>query len=110
MARSLGPSAGISVVQAMAVRTSAGAHAELATHIDPANPMVHSVLPKIMDPSNPLGLALLNAEVTRQGAMIGYVNVFAWMTLACGLLFPLIAILKPAPPIPMSRSEAAHAD
>ena len=110
MARSLGSSAGISVVQAMVVRTGAQAHAELATHVDPANPVVHSVLPKLMDPSNPVGLALLNAEVTRQGAMIGYVNVFAWMTLACGLLFPLIAILRPAAPLPMSRAEAAHAD
>ena len=92
------------------VRTGAQAHAEIASHIDPANPVMHSVLPQVLDPSNPLGLALLNTEVTRQGAMIGYVNVFAWMTLACGLLFPLIAILKPAPPIPMSRAEAAHAD
>ena len=106
MARSIGSSAGISVVQAMAIRGSALAHSELASKIDPSNPMIRDSLPAIMDPTTARGLQVLNLEVTRQGAMIGYVDVFSWMTLATVLLVPLILILKPAPPIPMGRSEA----
>jgi DHA2 family multidrug resistance protein len=110
MARSLGSSVGISVVQAMAVRTGAAAHETLGGYIDPSNPMVRDSLPAFMDPTSPLGLTILNGEVTRQGAMIGFVNVFAWMTLATVLLAPLVLILKPAPSVVLSRAEAAHAD
>jgi DHA2 family multidrug resistance protein len=108
MARSLGSSAGISIVQAMLIRDSALAHARLSERIAVNDPVVRSTLPRIMDPSTSGGLQALNGEVTRQGSMVSYDNVFSWMALSIILLLPLIAILKPAPRIPMERE--AHAE
>jgi DHA2 family multidrug resistance protein len=108
MARSLGSSAGISVVQAMLIRDSALAHARLSERIDVSDPMLRATLPKIMDPTTASGLQALNGEVTRQGTMVSYDNVFSWMALSIILLVPLIMVLKPAPRIPMDHE--VHAD
>ena len=109
MARSLGSSVGISVVQAMVIRDAALAHSELAGRIDPSNPVIRGGLPSLMDPATFNGLRVLNGEITRQASMIGYVDVFAWMTLATALLIPLILILRPAPPMVIPPGEA-HAE
>ncbi len=109
MARSLGSSVGISVVQAMVIRDAALAHSELAGRIDPSNPTIRGALPSLMDPTTLGGLRILNGEITRQASMIGYVDVFSWMTLATALLIPLILILKPAPPV-VAPPREVHAD
>jgi DHA2 family multidrug resistance protein len=96
MTRTLGSSVGISVVQALLINNSALAHARLAERIAVGDPMIRQVLPAALDPTTAGGLQLLNAEVTRQGAMIGYSNVFGWMTLAIILLAPLILLMQPA--------------
>lgn len=107
MARSLGSSVGISVVQAMLIRDSAIAHQRLSERIAGGDPVVRGFLPSIMDPTHPQGLQILNGEVTRQGTMVSYDNVFSWIALSVLLLAPLILILKPAPKIPMEREVAA---
>jgi len=107
MARSLGSSAGISIVQAMLIKDSALAHARLAERIVTGDPTVRAALPQIMDPSTSGGLQILNGEVTRQGTMVSYDNVFSWMALSVMLLAPLILLLKPAPRIPMGREVQA---
>jgi len=106
MVRSLGSSVGISVVQAMVLRNAAAAHSELGGHMDPSNPLIGSLLPKLMDMGSPTGLTVLNGEVTRQAAMIGYVNIFSWMALATCVLFPLILWLRPAQPVTGALPEA----
>jgi MFS transporter, DHA2 family, multidrug resistance protein len=107
MSRSLGSSAGISVVQAMLIRDSALAHARLAERLASGDPVIGAVLPGIMNPSNPGGLQVLNGEVTRQGTMVSYDNVFSWMALSVVLLIPLIFMLKPAPQSPTEREVRA---
>ena len=106
MVRSLGSSVGISVVQAMVLRNAALAHGELAARIDPASPMVRDALPSAFNPGAPGGLSLLNGEITRVASMIGYVDVFAWMTVLTVLMAPLILVLRPAPPLKMDPLEA----
>jgi DHA2 family multidrug resistance protein len=49
------------------------------------------------------GLAQLNGEVTRQAMMIGYVDIFSWMTLITLAMIPLILILRPPPRAPMAK-------
>lgn len=110
MARSLGSSVGISIVQSMVLRDSALAHSVLAGSVDPSNPTMRAALPPLMDPSTPLGLQILNGEVTRQASMIGYVDIFAWMTLGTCFLLPLLLILKPAPPLQQPVRAEAHGD
>jgi MFS transporter, DHA2 family, multidrug resistance protein len=109
MARSLGSSVGISVVQAMVIRDAAAAHSNLAGRIDPSSPLLHGLLPKLMDPNTTNGLIILNGEVTRQSSMLGYVNIFAWMALGTCILVPLVLILRPAAPVMRDHTEV-HAD
>eukprot|EP01035_Chromulina_nebulosa_P061407 gene61407-83990_t len=47
----------------------------------------------MLDPSTLTGLQMLNAEVTRQGAMVGYDNVFGWMAVAALLMLPMVLAL-----------------
>jgi DHA2 family multidrug resistance protein len=110
MARSLGSSVGISVVQSMVIRDSALAHSVLAGGIDPASSVVRDSLPAVMNPATPTGLLALNGEVTRQAGMIGYVDVFSWMTLMVVLMIPLLLILRPTRPVGPPAPAEAHGE
>jgi DHA2 family multidrug resistance protein len=103
MARSLGSAIGISVVQAMVLRNSALAHSELSSRMDPTSPVLNDVIAIPGALATPEGLAQLNGEVTRQAMMIGYVDVFSWMTLMTLAMIPLILILRPPPRAPMEK-------
>ena len=109
MARTLGSSAGISIVQAILINNSALAHERLTERVPVGDPMIAATLPPMFDPATASGLAVLNGEVTRQGSMIAYANVFSWMALASLLLLPLLLLMKPArAQAPPSRE--VHAD
>lgn len=85
--RNLGASAGISIMQAVFVRNAQAAHGSLAANFDPANPIMSQALQQ-----GPL--AALNAEVTRQAAMISYLDDFKLMliiTLAC---LPMLLLMR----------------
>ena len=53
-------------------------------------------------------LQLLNGEVTRQGAMIAYDQVFSYMFLLTLVLFPLLMLIRPARAASVVRVEASH--
>jgi DHA2 family multidrug resistance protein len=57
--------------------------------------MIRWTLPHVFDGAGG-GLEALNAEVTRQGSMMGYDSVFAWMALGSLLLIPLLLIIRPS--------------
>jgi DHA2 family multidrug resistance protein len=109
MVRSLGSSVGISIVQAMVLRNAAAAHSELAGRIDPANPMIRSLLPSLMDPRTQNGAMVLNGEITRQSSMLGYVNIFMWMALFISVIVPAVLLLKP-PRTPPSETIEIHTE
>lgn len=100
MARSLGSSAGISVLQALLIRDSAAAHAGLSTHITATDPILRWAMPQMFSLQSGPGLSALNGELTRQGAMISYDAVFSGMAIGCLFLAPTLLWLKPprAPP------------
>ena len=106
MSRSLGSSVGISMVQAALVSQSAVGHAALAGGIDPNSPTITWALPALLNPSDPLGAAVLNGEITRQGTMIAYNTIFAWMAAGMIFLIPIITILRRPPPL--TAPPAAH--
>jgi DHA2 family multidrug resistance protein len=110
MARSLGSSVGISVVQSMVIRDSALAHSVLAGGIDASSPLIRNTLPAFMDPTKTVGLMTLNGEVSRQAGMIGYVDVFSWMTILVVVLIPLLLILRPAAQAAGPRPGEVHGE
>jgi DHA2 family multidrug resistance protein len=107
MARSLGSSAGISLLQAMLIRDAAVAHARLSEHVTMTDPVLRWSLPSIFNLQSARGLAALNGEVTRQGSMISYDALFGGMALACLLLAPSLLLLKPPQGPPPSGPEMA---
>jgi len=61
----------------------------------PDNPLLqgHTLAP-IYSLTAPTGIAALNAEVTRQAAMIGYIDDFKLMMLVILLSLPLVLLIK----------------
>lgn len=104
LARNMGAATGISAMQALLVANTQVAHADLAARTDPADTALHAALPAMFDPASRTGLAVLDAFVTRQGAMVAYDDIYYlmfWLALA-GL--PLVLLLRPA-----KRRESLHA-
>ena len=105
MARSLGSSAGISVLQAMLIRDSAAAHSGLSAHITVTDPVLRWAMPQMFSLQSGPGLSALNGELTRQGSMISYDALFSGMAVACLLLAPTLLLLKPPQGPPPSAPE-----
>jgi len=104
MGRSLGSSIGISVVQATLIRQSAADASRLTEHFTPGAPGLGGALPGGVSVHSEMGLAMLRGLAGRQGAMLAYDYVFAWMALIVLLMLPIIFALKrppPAAPSPM---------
>ena len=91
--RNIGSSVGISIVQALLTEGSGKAHAELAALVGPGNQgLAH--LPSMIKPDTLTGLALINNEVNRQGALIGYLDDFAVMMFVTLLAIPLLMLIR----------------
>ncbi|HEY1753555.1 MAG TPA: DHA2 family efflux MFS transporter permease subunit [Caulobacteraceae bacterium] len=107
MTRSLGSSLGISMMQATLTSDSATAHAHMTARMAGGDPVLTAGLPPMMDPSTQSGIEALNAEVTRQAAMMGYDAIFAWMCAGVLLLAPLLLIMRPPASTVINPAEAA---
>jgi DHA2 family multidrug resistance protein len=95
MARSLGSSVGISVMQAGLINQTAMAHSVLAEHVQPSDPVFMSVSPAFMHPTSTLGVEILNGEVSRQAGMIAYNAMFGAMVFIVLGMVPLLLVLRP---------------
>jgi DHA2 family multidrug resistance protein len=91
--RNIGSSVGISIVQALLIRGAGSAHANLAALVGPGNAAL-ATLPADMSPSTPQGLALLNAELTRQATLIAYLDDFWIMMAITALSIPLLLLIR----------------
>ncbi|HEY0878653.1 MAG TPA: DHA2 family efflux MFS transporter permease subunit [Zeimonas sp.] len=94
--RNIGMSIGVSVVITMLARWTQSSHAALVQYINPFSvPLRAAVDAGALDPGSAQGLALIEAEVTRQAATLAYLQDFRlmmWVTLAA---MPLIVLLRP---------------
>ena len=85
-------------------------HARLVQGVRPDSPSVTGGrgggLPPPFSFTSPGGLAALNGEISRQAAMVAYVDVFHLMCVATVVMMPLVLLLKPAgqPPAPGTTS------
>ncbi len=105
--RNIGGSIGISIVVALLAENTQVVHSRLVEHLRPDNPLAQA--PYLAPPfslTTPAGIAALNAEATRQAAMVAYIDDFKLMMLIVILAAPLILLLrKPRP----ARAPAAAA-
>ena len=102
LARNIGSSIGISMVQTVLVRNTQAIHAAMAERVSPMNLALRLGDTGALDLSTPQGLAIVNGEVTRQAAMLAYVDDFRLMLMLTLAVLPLLWLLKP-----VQRGEAA---
>jgi len=107
--RNIGSSVGISIVQALLTEGTARAHAELASHVSATN-LALQTLPPGLGADTTAGLMVINAEVTRQAAMLGYLQDFRVMLLLTVAAMPLLLLIRKASPGGNASvaAEAAH--
>jgi len=97
--RSIGASVGISVVTTLLGSNTQTSHQDLASHV--TNSSISLIDPSTADRFGVAGdtlMAMLNAEINRQAAMIAYLDNFwamMWVTLAS---IPLVILLRPPKP------------
>jgi MFS transporter, DHA2 family, multidrug resistance protein len=93
--RNLGGSIGISILEALLVQNTQIVHSRLIENLRPDNPLAQA--PSLAAPfslTTPSGIAALNAEVTRQAAMVAYINDYALMMMVMLLLIPLLLLVR----------------
>jgi DHA2 family multidrug resistance protein len=101
--RNLGSSVGISIMQALWTANSSVAHSTLAAHVIPGDTVVNATLGPSL--GMPAGLEALNDEITRQGAMVAYLDDFKLLLLITVICLPLLLFMR----TPRIASEAVNA-
>jgi MFS transporter, DHA2 family, multidrug resistance protein len=99
LVRNLGSSIGISVVFTYLAQRTQANHAELAGFLTAFSlPLQQAVQRGVYDLATPQGLAVLNAEATRQASLLAYLQDFRLMMWISLSALPLLALLRgPAP-------------
>ncbi len=95
LARSIGSSAGISILEAILVRNTQIVHADLIRHVRPDNPNFSLFAPQGWSLATQRGMALIDAQVTAQASMVSYVDCFKVMLDMALLTMPLVLLMKP---------------
>jgi len=93
--RNLGSSFFIAICVAEIVRVTNTSYSLLAESISPFNELLS--MPWVIGAWNAKsqsGLASLSGEMTRQAAMVGYLNAFGMYTAACAVALPLVLLAR----------------
>jgi DHA2 family multidrug resistance protein len=109
--RMLGGSVGISILEANLTQNTQIVHSRLVEGLRPDNPLIQShMMPPTFSLTHPAGVAALNAEVTRQATMIGYIDDFMLMLCVILASIPLLLLVRgarkrPAGPAPAEADD-----
>lgn len=95
LCRSVGSSAGISLVMALLARNSATSHEDLTSHLTEYSLWADPRLFAAPVDAVQVALAALNAEVTRQATMVAFLDDFYLMMLMAIAAMPLVLLIKP---------------
>ena len=95
--RNIGSSIGISLVIFLLTRNTQIVHAELAGYVTPFNDALGALGPaQFWSRATTVGLAALDAEVTKQASIVAYADDFKLMMLVALVALPLIFLLRRA--------------
>jgi DHA2 family multidrug resistance protein len=90
LTRNIGSAVGISVLQAMTIRNAATVHSRLVEGVRPDNPLLGGGF----DFDLPGAVAAMNAQISRQAAMVSYVDAF-WLLFVLSLaVIPLLLLMR----------------
>src|SRR5256714_13146031 len=109
--RNLGGSTGISILVATLAQNTQVVHSRLVEGLRPDNPLAQA--PFLAAPFSlrtPPGMAALNAEVTRQAAMVAYIDDFKLIMLIALASIPLLLLFREPRRRPLQAVTAAADD
>jgi MFS transporter, DHA2 family, multidrug resistance protein len=98
LARNIGSSVGISVVNALLTTNTQFNHAEIAAHVTAVNRSFENpTIAQVWNPVTAAGRAALDAAITQQAQIIAYVDDYKLLMIATIAVIPLlVAFKKPA--------------
>jgi DHA2 family multidrug resistance protein len=103
--RMLGGSIGIAILETQLTQNTQIVHSRLTEWLRPDNPLAQApYLPVPFSLTSPSGIAALNHEVTRQAAMIGYIDDFALMLIVILASLPLLLLVRGPPRRPVTAA------
>jgi len=95
LARNIGSSIGISVVNALLTRNTQVNHAAIAQHVTAVNRMFEDpMIAQFWNPLTAAGRAALDALVTRQAQIIAYIDDYKLLMIATLAVLPLLIVFK----------------
>ena len=106
--RNIGGSVGIAIVEALLDQNTQVVHSRLVERLRPDNPLTQG--PALHAPfslTTPMGVAALNAEATRQAAMVAYLDDYMLMMLLVVAAVPLLLLLRRPRSMPRGAALAA---
>lgn len=107
LTRSIGQSAGISIVTMLLARNAQISHADIAQHVtDTTIPSLDLGAAGQFGPLGDTVMAMANAEVTRQAMMIAYLDDFHVMAILTIAIIPLVLLLRK----PRGKLEVIHSE
>jgi DHA2 family multidrug resistance protein len=95
LARSIGSSIGIAIAASMLARNLQGSHEVLAGHITPYNLAIDPSVTETMGSAGDAAMAMVDAMVNREAAMLAYLDDFHMMMMATLIVMPLLIFIKP---------------
>ena len=97
--RNMGSSVGISIMNALVVANTQTMHASLAAKVVTSDAVVRATLPKMLDPVHGRRGSPLNGEITRQAAMVAYVDDFRLMLIITIACMPMLLLMRKPRPV-----------
>ncbi len=95
LSRNIGSSVGISVVTALLAENVQVNHAGIAAYVTPFNTALRMpAAEQAMSPYTAAGRGALDAMITSQATMIGYIDDFKLLMLTCLVVMPLVFLLR----------------
>jgi len=108
--RNIGGSIGISIVEVLLAQNTQIIHSRLVEELRPDNPLARGrMMPAPYSLTDPSGVAALNAEATRQAAMVAYIDDFLLMMILVVIALPLLLFLR-LPRTPAAAGAAVALD
>lgn len=108
--RNIGASVGISLVTALLARNIQTSHSDIASNVTPGTLNGADTVAKGLGATGDAAMAMLDAMVNQQAAMIAYLDDFKAMAIVTALSVPLVVFLKKPPRAGATAAKAPPVD
>ncbi|WGS17376.1 MULTISPECIES: DHA2 family efflux MFS transporter permease subunit [unclassified Bradyrhizobium] len=99
LARNIGSSVGISIVNALLVTNTQANHADISTHVTAVNRAFQNpAVAQFLSPFTAAGRAALDSVITTQAQIIAYIDDYKLLMIATLMVLPLLIVFRKPPP------------